>query len=770
VRYISMKKYVLTITLLTYLTTCVSQVALGEWRSHLPASNFTLVDEMGKSVFLANSSGVLVHNREDGSNQHLTKINSLVSEGISAFACSEQNAVCIVGYEDGNIDIITSAKSVYNQPALKNNFIVGNKRVNDIIFIDSTALLSTNIGLLKLDLKTLNINADRRFKVNNDLVPIQTSAVFKDSLFMASSLGIFKTQLSGIFDENKLEPVFFEETPSLVNQLFIINDQLFLSYIVDSLYFGDTLYRYTNNRFKKVDQLAGDGFKSIHATGSILLIAHPDRVASYDLEFNQTANIFTYGDDAGMEPRQAKISRLGDILIADERYGGIITTNANQYNPTIINISSPSVSQTTILNQIDDVIYAFPGGTEQTYNIPRIHVFEDDKWESFILSTDQYSTMRNTMGSVISDGSMYVGSAGAGIASLNDNYEITELYDYTNSTLQDLEPNIPYDFVSITDLTTSEDGTIYAVNYRVPEPLIIRHTNGEWESIPFQDAPSPKTSDITYTENGFLIFTIIDVGLIVYDTRRTHDDTSDDQYKLLTTSPSSGNLPSANVTCFAVDRDNELWIGTDAGIGVIYSIESVFNQNFDGAQKIIVSQDGFNGYLFETETVEAIAVDGANRKWVGTGSSGLFLISADGADQIHNFTTANSPLLDNKVSDLAIHPVSGEVFVASEKGLISYRSEATEPEPALEQLGVFPNPVKPGYSGLITIKNLTSNSYVRITDNVGNLIFETTSLGGQATWDGRNKQGVNVPSGVYLVFAATREGTGGQTSKVIILR
>ena len=174
--------------------------------------------------------------------------------------------------------------------------------------------------------------------------------------------------------------------------------------------------------------------------------------------------------------------------------------------------------------------------------------------------------------------------------------------------------------------------------------------------------------------------------------------------------------------------------------------------------------------MFETETVEAIAVDGANRKWVGTGSSGLFLISADGADQIHNFTTANSPLLDNKVSDLAIHPVSGEVFVASEKGLISYRSEATEPEPALEQLGVFPNPVKPGYSGLITIKNLTSNSYVRITDNVGNLIFETTSLGGQATWDGRNKQGVNVPSGVYLVFAATREGTGGQTSKVIILR
>jgi len=722
------------------------------------------------SVFLANSSGVLIHDREDGSNQHLTKINSLVSEGISAFACSEENGVCIIGYEDGNIDIISNTKTVFNQPALKNNFIVGNKRINDITFLDTAAILSTNIGLLNLDLKTLNINADRRFKINNDLLPIITSKVFQDSLFMASSFGIFKSQLDGIFEENELESVLFEEEPNLVNQFFTIDNQLYFSYVVDSLYFGDTLYKYANNRFNKIEQLAGDGFKSIQTSNGSIVIAHPDRVATYDLEFNQTGNIFTYGDDAGMEPRQAKISRLGDILIADERYGGAITSAENQYNPTLINISSPSVSQTTALTQINDIIYAFPGGTEQTYNIPRIHVFEKEKWSSFILSSDQFSTMRNTMGSVTSNGTNYVASAGAGIAAINKSYQITELYDYTNSSLQDLEPNIPYDFVSVTDLTTSEDGTIYSMNYRVPEPLVIRHTNGEWESIQFQDAPSPKTSDIAYTENGFLIFTIIDVGLIVYDTRRTHDDTSDDRYKLLTTSPSSGNLPSANVTCFAVDRDNELWIGTDAGIGVIYSIESVFNQNFDGAQKIIVSQDGFNGYLFETETVEAIAVDGANRKWVGTGSSGLFLISADGADQIHNFTKANSPLLDNKVSDLAIHPVSGEVFVASEKGLISYRSEATEPEPTLEQLGIFPNPVKPGYTGPITIKNLTSNSYVRITDNTGNLIYETTSLGGQATWDGRNRQGENVPSGVYLVFAATREGTGGQTSKIMILR
>lgn len=765
-----MKNILLTTFISLIISQNFSQVAVGEWRSHLPASNFTFVDEMGTSVFLANSSGVLIYDREDGSTQHLTKINALVSEGISAFSCSEENEVCVIGYEDGNIDVISKTKSVYNQPALKNNFIVGNKRINDILFLDSTAIISTNIGLLKLDLQTLNINADRRFKINNDFVPIQTSKIYNDSLFMASPLGVFKGKFDGIFEENALEIVAFDGEPNAIDQFFEINNQLYLSYVIDSLYFGDTLYYYANNQFNKIENLAGEGFKSIYVKDNTIVIAHPDRVATYDLTFNQTGNIFTYGDDAGMEPRQAKQSNYGDILIADKRYGGAITTTENQYNPTLIKISSPSVSETTVLNQIDDIIYAFPGGTEQTYNVPFIHVFEEETWKSYILSTDQYSTMRNTMGAVLSKNNFYVASAGAGIAAVNKNYQITELFDYTNSSLQDLEPTIPYDFVAVTDLVTSEDGTIYAMNYRVPEPLIIRHTNGEWESIQFPDAPSPKTSDIVYTENGFLIFTIIDVGLIVYDTKLTHDDTSDDRYRLLSTSPTSGNLPSSSVTCFAVDRDNELWIGTDAGIGVIYSIESVFNQQFEGAQKIIVSQDGFNGYLFETETVEAIAVDGANRKWIGTGGSGLFLISADGADQIHNFTKSNSPLIDNKVSDIAIHPSSGEVFIASEKGLISYRSEATEPKAALEQLGIFPNPVKPGYSGNITIKNLTSNSYVRITDNAGNLIFETTSLGGQAIWDGRNRQGENVPSGIYLVFAATKEGTGGQTSKIMILR
>lgn len=763
-------KNILVLNFLIWITlTCTSQVRIGEWRSHLPASSFSYIDEINTSIYAANSSGVLVYDREEGSSQQLTKINVLVDAGISCFACSEGNNVCVVGYENGNIDVISTDKSVVNQPALKNNFIVGNKRINEIIFIDTTAILATNIGLLQLDLKTFNINADRRYNLGEDRLSIKTLSQHNDSVFFGTQLGLFKSSIEGLFEESEFISIDFPEDHDLVEQLIEIDRELYALYIVDSLYFGDTLYSYNQGKFSKSEFLAGDGIKSIHYEDSIITVAHSDRVAQYDQNFNQTTNIFTYGDDGGMEPRAAMKSNSGDILIADIRYGAVITSEARQFSPEIIGVSSPSSSQITVLTQIEDVIYAFPGGSEATFNTPRIHVFKDNDWTSVELSSAEYSTMRNTNGCVISNDKLFVSTARVGIAQLGSDYSIQELYDYTNSTLQDLEPTIPYDYVGVTDMVSVADGTIYALNYRVPNPLVIRHPNGDWEALQFQEVPSPKTGDLIVSDNGYLALNIIDEGVLVYNTKNTHNDTSDDEYRLLTTSPSSGNLPSGNVTCFAFDNDNELWIGTDAGIGVVYSIESVFNSSFDGAQKIIVSQDGFNGYLFETETVEAIAVDGANRKWVGTASSGLFLISDDGQEQIHNFTTQNSPLLNNKVTDLAIHPSSGEVFVASENGLISYRSNATQPEDALNEIGVFPNPVKPGYTGNIAITNLTNNSYVRITDQAGNLIYETSSFGGQAIWDGKNRNGQRVPSGVYLVFAATREATGGQAGKIMIL-
>ena len=166
-----------------------------------------------------------------------------------------------------------------------------------------------------------------------------------------------------------------------------------------------------------------------------------------------------------------------------------------------------------------------------------------------------------------------------------------------------------------------------------------------------------------------------------------------------------------------------------------------------------------------------IAVDGANRKWIGT-TSGVYLVSADGLETIYHFTVDNSPLISNNINSIAIDPATGRVMIATDKGLVAYNNDASEPEESLEKSGVlaYPNPVKPDYNGYITIKGLTANSSVKITSSNGQLITSDTSNGGIFTWNGRNKQGKRVASGVYSVMATDEEGKESVVTKIIMIR
>ena len=210
-------------------------------------------------------------------------------------------------------------------------------------------------------------------------------------------------------------------------------------------------------------------------------------------------------------------------------------------------------------------------------------------------------------------------------------------------------------------------------------------------------------------------------------------------------------------------------MGTDQGVAVFYAPENVFTgQNFD-AQKVFITIGGYTQYLLETEAVTAIAIDGANRKWFGTDRAGVFLMSPDGSKQILHFSKENSPLLSNTISAITINPENGEVFFGTDKGIVSYKSTATEGSENNSSVLVYPNPVEPGYSGSIAIKGLVSNANVKITDIGGGLIYQTTAEGGQAIWNGRNFDGRKAGSGVYLVFVSNEDGSETCVTKILFL-
>ena len=245
------------------------------------------------------------------------------------------------------------------------------------------------------------------------------------------------------------------------------------------------------------------------------------------------------------------------------------------------------------------------------------------------------------------------------------------------------------------------------------------------------------------------------------------DDTTNDQFAFLQSGTGAGGLPSDNVYAVAVDHTGNVWVGTDAGIGVFYCPGNVFNGGCDATQ-IKVTLNGYVGYLFGMQTVRALAVDAANRIWVGT-TEGVWLISNDGQTTYLNFTTDNSPLPNNQITDISIDDATGEVFIGTLGGLVSYQGDAIGPSCTdCNSALVYPNPVKPDYNGPIAIKGLTDNAYVKITDVSGNLIFQGRANGTQMIWNGNGYNGNRAKSGVYLVFSSTDAGKERRVAKILI--
>ena len=226
------------------------------------------------------------------------------------------------------------------------------------------------------------------------------------------------------------------------------------------------------------------------------------------------------------------------------------------------------------------------------------------------------------------------------------------------------------------------------------------------------------------------------------------------------------------ITCVCEDKEGNIWVGTDMGPFMIQKSE-VGESSVTFYQVKIPRNDGtdYADYLLSGVSISSIAVDGGNRKWFGSDNAGAFLISADNMQQLQSFTTANSKLISDNISYITINPTSGEVFFLSDRGLSSYISDASEPAESMDDDTVYayPNPVTPDYTSLITITGLTYDADVKITSSNGALIAEGRSNGGMFTWDGKDKNGKRVASGVYMVITATSSGSKGTVCKIAVI-
>ena len=356
-----------------------------------------------------------------------------------------------------------------------------------------------------------------------------------------------------------------------------------------------------------------------------------------------------------------------------------------------------------------------------------------------------------------------------GLLEINDGL-VTNLWNQTNSGLESLDPielneNPNYRSVRIRDVAFDSEGSMWSITSFVGKGLKKRTVNGDWESVDLTGLISINRasgySKLVISPNNEVYFGSAHYGLIGY--ARINGT------PVLRSLDVADNLPTVDVRSVALDFDDNLWIGTTEGLRVLYNASRLFTQSDLSASTLILDEGGNVGELLANQFINAIEVDGNNQKWVATDGAGVFLFAEDGKRTLQHFTKDNSPLPTNSVRSLAYEPQSGKIYMGTPNGLVAFQGNAYAPSDNLEEVEVYPNPIRPGYTGLLTIRGLQADCVVKITDIVGNAVFETTATGGSVQWDLRSFAGNRVRSGVYLIFVTTNDGLESAVEKVMII-
>lgn len=756
-------------------------IGIGEWRAHLPWNSCVSVTEGDGMVYCATKYAVFSFDKSDNSLQRLTKVNSLSDIGVSRVAYHKGLKVLIVSYTNGNLDLIED-NVVTNLSDIKRKPIPGIKSINNILFIGNYAYLSCGFGIVVLDVEKKEIKDTYYIGLGGNHLQVYDMTTDGTKLYAATDDGVFDANINDPNLSNYQSWHQHSEMPhpdSKFNCICYFNDTLYVNYSNEA-WNSDTIFQYAGGVWKYFHPEDSATKYNIRTFNNNLVVVNNGNIFVYDTTGAPPQNIYTY-NFAPPNPRDALIDADNVIWIADNDLG--LVKNWGIWNSTSMQPNGPISPKVVDMAVEGSNLWAVPGGHDGTWNNlytgGGLYSFINEQWSSFNnINVPAFDSIYDVVCVAVNPSNptqAFAGTWSKGLLQF-DNQTLTTIYDTTNSTLigngvTDTSSNSYYR-LRIGGIVFDSDNNMWVTNSGPNTLLNVRTPSGVWKAFDFSgyiNSGSVVGDLVIDKNNQKWIVLPRNNGLIVFNDNNTLTTTSDDKIKKISNATGNGALPSNNVYSIAVDLDGEIWVGTDKGIAVFYSPENVFSGSNYDSQQILVDQGGFIQPLLQSEVVTCIAVDGANRKWIGTERAGVFLMSADGTQQVLNFTEDNSPLLSNTINTIAIDGKTGEVFFGTDKGIISYKADATTGGEEFTDVTVYPNPVQENYDGYIAIKGLVSNADVKITDITGTLIYKTVAEGGEATWNGKNFNGEKAQTGVYLVFCSNADGSQTQVTKIMVI-
>ena len=747
-----------------------SQIKVGKWRDHFSYNKCIAICKGGDKVYGATSTGVFWYNTKDGQIDKISRVNGLNDIGIRSIEYSLPHNVLAIGYEDGNIDFVFQNR-ILNMSEIKDKLIQGSKKINGFTFYNDLVYVSTDFGIVVIDIIREEIKDTYYIGDYGNSLRVNGTSIINKTIYAATEKGLLSANV---------DDPFLIQYQRWTHELGFTNSD---AECVDVTTFGSAVIAVEGNSTDQKDiiwaingtawvELGRPYFTVSHvrAEQDKLLITSREGISSYVSISAFPVTLTSYNFTWIFEPNMAIPIESDKIAIADNS-SGIVYGEPAAFSSILPNgpINNRAFSIGVSSEKVIVATGAYDAAFGNLWYPLSYHKFENEQWQTSEewIDRDAIRVVFNP-----SDPSeFYIASWGNGVFQYQNNTLVNH-FDPSNSTLQSIYPNDPY--CRISGLALDSKGNLWTSNLMVPKPISVRKTDGTWYSFPYANAiNADRFSDLYCSPSGLLWLILPNgEGLFVLDPGRSIESASDDKYRKIKLSDKNGNSLPNNIYSMAFDNDGYLWVGTSEGVLVSYNPEDAIDASAFTIQQVKIPDvvEGLAAYLLQTETVTSITVDGGNRKWFGTSKSGVYLQSSDGAKQIQHFTMQNSPLPSNTIVDIKIHPKSGEVFIATDKGLISYRGNATESNEKFGKVYAFPNPVKPNYVGVISIVGLVEDTTVKITDISGNLVYETQSLGGQATWDGKNLNGHRVATGVYLIFCSDSKGEQTAVSKLLFIK
>lgn len=747
------------------------QLKLGEWNIHLPYYEGVEVTQSPNKIYCASKMGLFSFDKQDRSVEVMTKITGLSDVGISTINYNSFTNSLLVAYSNSNLDVLTN-EGIINLPDIKNKIMTGDKQVYRVFFHQSKAYLACGFGIVVLDMQDLEFADTWMIGPEGGKIKICDFTVFDEYFYAATEKGLYRIDTANAFPANyaNWEQIQVLETDEKILEVETVKNDL---YLVHQSTTGNQIILRKNTTGWEIPAFTPESdYTRIIGQDSLLITIRSQVLESFLPTGFRPYIVYNYSFGAPAM-RSALVDEAGDYWIADANYG--LIRSAEPWANEAIMPNGPYRESAFDIDISDNKVYVAGGGKDpsftQIYSNAGIYKYANREWTNYNRELDEnYPSWTWDMTEIIVDPTdskrIFAGSWGCGLLEFYEDQLVT-IHNDSNSSLQSIFAG---NYVRIGGMAYDQDHNLWVSNAKVNHVLSCYTADKEWIGMPYGEvANADQAGKILIDQNNYkwVVLPKGD-GLFILDDAGTPGIFSDDRTKKLTVRNEEGEVVN-DVFSIAEDQDGIIWVGTNQGILLYYNSWSVFNVSNYYGNRIIVNLDGTPQVLLGTETINDIAIDGANRKWLATQSGGVFLMSADGRTQVAAYNVSNSPLLSNTVYSIGVNHLSGEVFFGTDKGISSLLSEATAAQSEFGKLLVYPNPVRPEYEGDVVIKGVVQNTLAYITDISGNMVFSSAAYGGQVVWDRKDFSGREVAPGVYLVFCANDDGSKSAVTKLLIV-